>query len=208
MKLEARTREPGDAPEIRRSGRLPGVVYNKSMNVSVSVDERAFDKVFRSTGTSHLIELDLDGTPHRVLVRAVQMNKRKRVPQHVDFYAVTAGQKLTVAVTIDFIGTARGVKDGGQLDVQRREVSISVLPRHIPEKLEIDVSALTIGSSLHVSDLVAHLPAEAEVLDDLDLAVVAVVPPRVTADDEETVTDVEPEVIGHSDETGGDDDAE
>ena len=207
MKLEARTREPGDPREMRRSGRLPAIVYNKVLNVPVSVDERAFDRVFRAQGTSHLIDLEIDGEVHAVLVRAVQMHKRRRVPQHIDFFAVTAGQKVIVNVPIELAGTPVGVKDGGQLDVQRREVAISILPRLIPDRLEIDITELTIGDSLHVSDLIALLPAEAEVLDDVDLAIVAVVPPRVLAEDEEPTVDedVEPEVIGESDdeEDGG-----
>jgi large subunit ribosomal protein L25 len=205
MKLEARTREPGDPREMRRSGRLPAIVYNKVLNVPVSVDERAFDRVFRAQGTSHLIDLEIDGEVHAVLVRAVQMHKRRRVPQHVDFFAVTAGEKVTVNVPIELVGTPVGVKDGGQLDVQRREVAISILPRLIPDRLEIDVTGLTIGDSLHVSDLLALLPAEAEVLDDPELAIVAVVPPRVLAEDEEPTVDegVEPEVIGESDDEEG-----
>jgi large subunit ribosomal protein L25 len=206
MKLEARTREPGDPREMRRSGRLPAIVYNRLLNVPVSVDERAFDKVFRAQGTSHLIDLEIDGEVHAVLVRAVQMHKRRRVAQHIDFFAVTAGQKVTVNVPIDLVGTPRGVKDGGQLDVQRREVAISILPRLIPDRLEIDVSALTIGDSLHVSDLVSRLPAEAEVLDDLELAVVAIVPPRILVEEEEAAAAEaeEPEVIGEDGEDEGD----
>ncbi|CAN5852064.1 50S ribosomal protein L25 [soil metagenome] len=198
MKLEARTREPGDPRELRRSGRLPAIVYNKMLNVTVSVDLRAFDKAFRSTGTSHLIDLDVDGTVHPVLVRAVQMNKRTRLPQHIDFFVVTAGQKVTVNVPIELIGIPQGVKDGGQTDVQRREVAISILPRLIPERLEIDVSGLTIGDSLHVGDLVDLLPSEAEILDDLELAIVAVVPPRVAEEEPTTAEDEsgDPEVIG------------
>jgi large subunit ribosomal protein L25 len=205
MKLEARTREPGDPREMRRSGRLPAIVYNKVLNVPVSVDERAFDRVFRAQGTSHLIDLEIDGEVHAVLVRAVQMHKRRRVPQHVDFFAVTAGQKVTVNVPIELVGTPVGIKDGGQLDVQRREVAISILPRLIPDRLEIDITALTIGDSLHVSDLLALLPAEAEVLDDPELAIAAVVPPRVLAEDDEPTVDedVEPEVIGESDDEEG-----
>lgn len=205
MKLEAHTREPGDPREMRRSGRLPAIVYNKVLNVPVSVDERAFDRVFRAQGTSHLIDLEIDGEVHAVLVRAVQMHKRRRVPQHVDFFAVTAGQKVNVNVLIEFVGTPVGVKDGGQLDIQRREVAIHILPRLIPDRLEIDITGLTIGDSLHVSDLVPLLPDEAEVLDDVDLAVAAVVPPRVLAEDEEPTADedVEPEVIGESDDDEG-----
>jgi large subunit ribosomal protein L25 len=206
MKLEARTREPGDPRGMRRSGRVPAIVYNKSLNIPISVDERTFDRVFRAQGTSHLIDLEVDGTVHPVLVRAVQMHKRRRVPQHIDFFAITAGEKVTVNVPIELVGTPQGVRDGGQLDVQRREVAISILPRLIPDHLAIDVSALTIGDSLHVSDLLPLLPSEAEVLDDVELAVVAIVPPRVAEEDVTAPVDeeVEPEVIGeHDDEDGG-----
>jgi large subunit ribosomal protein L25 len=206
MKLEARTREPGDPRAMRRSGRVPAIVYNKSLNIPISVDERTFDRVFRAQGTSHLIDLEVDGTVHPVLVRAVQMHKRRRVPQHIDFFAITAGEKVTVNVPIELVGTPQGVRDGGQLDVQRREVAISILPRLIPDHLAIDVSALTIGDSLHVSDLLPLLPSEAEVLDDVELAVVAIVPPRVAEEDVTAPVDeeVEPEVIGeHDDEDGG-----
>jgi large subunit ribosomal protein L25 len=205
MKLEATTREPGDPRALRRSGRLPAVVYNKSLNVTVSVDERAFDKVFRAQGTSHLIDLDLDGEVHPVLVRAVQMHKRRRVPQHVDFYAVTAGQRVTMNVSIELTGTPAGAKDGGQLDVQKREVSVSIQPHLVPDHLVLDVSGLRIGDSLHVSDLVALLPAETVVLDDLELAVVAVVAPRVAVEDEAPSDGAEPAVIGKDD---GEDDGD
>lgn len=204
MKLEATVREAGSAAALRSQGRLPAVVYNQKLNLSVSLDARAFDKVFRSQGTSNLIDLEVDGETHSVLVKAVQMNKRSRAAVHVDFYAVTAGQKVSLYVPIELSGSAAGVKEGGQLDVQRREVHINVLPRLIPEHVVLDVSALGVGDSLHVSDLLAVLPAEAEVLDDLELAIVTVVPPRLAVEDEETVDadDAEPEVIGH----GGEDD--
>jgi large subunit ribosomal protein L25 len=196
MKLEAKPREAGQARELRRAGRLPGIVYNQSLNVPVSVDERAFDRAFRSHGTSHLIDLDVGGTVHPVLVKAVQMDKRRREVQHVDFFAVTAGQKVSVNVSIELTGTAVGTKEGGQLDVQRREVQISILPRLIPEHLELDVSGLAIGDSLHVRDLVDLLPSEAEVLTDLDQAIVAVVPPRVIVEEEAPVEEeAEPELI-------------
>jgi large subunit ribosomal protein L25 len=202
MKLEASTRAAGAPGPLRRSGRLPAVVYNRALNLIVSVDLKAFDRVFRNQGTSSVIDLEVDGEVHEVLVKAVQMDKRRRVPQHVDFFAVTAGQAVSVHVPIEFVGTAVGTKEGGQLDVQRRELYISVLPRLIPNHIELDVSALTIGDSLHVRDLQAGLPPEATVLDDLDLAVVAVVPPRIAVEDEEAAetAEVEPEVIGAEDE--------
>ncbi len=209
MKLEAQKRAAGASGALRDQGRLPAILYNRGLNVPVSIDLKAFDRVFRRQGTSNLIDLDVDGETHAVLVKAVQMDKRRRLPQHVDFFAITAGQKLHVHVPIEFIGIAIGTKEGGQLDVQRREVHLNILPRLIPHHVDLDVTALAVGDSLHVRDLVDLLPAEAEILDDPDLAVVAVVAPRVVTDDEETTDaeDLEPEVIGEaSDEEGTEDD--
>lgn len=195
MKLRAEKRGGGDAASLRRSGRLPAIVYNRELNQMVSIDQREFDKVFRNQGTSHVIDLEVDGAVHEVLVKAVQMNKRRREPQHVDFYAVTAGQAVDVYVHLELQGTPVGVREGGQLDVQRREVHISVLPRYIPEHVTVDISRLGIGESLHVRDVGAVLPEQATVLDDLDLTIVTVVPPRVAEEVEEPST-AEPQVIG------------
>jgi large subunit ribosomal protein L25 len=196
MKLEASKRAAGAAGALRRTGRIPAVVYNQKMNESVSVDLKAFDRVFRAQGTGNVIDLHIDGEVVPVLVRAVQMDKRKRIPMHADFFAVTAGQKVTVAVRVELVGTAAGVREGGQLDVQRRDVHIQIVPRLIPNHIEVDVSGLNIGDSLHIRDLVSLLPAEAEILDDLELAVAAVVPPRVAEGG--AGADGEPEVIGRS----------
>lgn len=204
MELLAQKRQAGKTN--RGQGSLPGIVYNREMNVPVAVDMKAFDKVFRAQGTSSIIDLNIDGQNQEVLVKAVQMDKRKRIPQHVDFYAVMAGQAVEVNIPISLVGTAQGVRDGGVLDVQKRDVLISILPRLIPQHIDVDVSALKIGDSLHVRDLRSVLPAEAEILDDEDITIAAVVPPRA----EEPVaavaapTTAEPEVItkGKKDEEG------
>ncbi len=196
MRINAEKRAPGTAADLRRTGKLPAVVYNKEFNESITVDMRDFDKAFRAQGTSSLIDLVIDGTERSVVVKQVQMDKRKRIPMHVDFYAVTANRPLEVNVPIEFVGTAAGVREGGMLDVQRREVKISVLPRFIPNHVEADVSALAVGDSLHVKDLIAKLPSEAHILDELDLAIVAVVPPRVVEETEESEAVTQPEVIG------------
>ncbi len=203
MRLNAEKRAPGTAAQLRRAGMLPGIVYNQEINEPVAVEMRAFDKAFRAQGTSSLIDLVIDGTERSVVVKQVQMDKRRREPMHVDFFAVTADRPLEVNVPIELTGTPTGVRDGGLLDVQRREVRIAVLPRFIPNHVQIDVSALAIGESLHVRDLVPHLPAEAHVLDDLDLSVAAVVPPRVADDAETEATATEPTVIGAADEEQG-----
>jgi len=205
MKLQAENRAAGTTSELRRQGRLPVVVYNKELNRTLSVDARAFDKVLRQAGTSALVDLEVEGEVHPVLVKQVQMDKRRRLAIHVDFYAVTANQEVDVNVPLEFVGTAIGVREsGGQLDVQRREVHIAILPRLIPAGVDVDVSKLDIHGTIHVSDIVPLLPPEARVLDDLDLAIVAVVPPRVAEEEvsAEAAEGEEPEVIGRD----GDDD--
>lgn len=192
-----------DAASLRRSGRLPAIIYNKGLNVPVSIDLREFDKVFRSQGTSHVIDLEVDGNSHEVLVKDVQMNKRRRLPQHVDFYAVTAGQAVDVRVHLELQGTPVGVREGGQLDVHRREIHIRILPRYIPEHVEIDISGLGMNESIHIGDVVAALPQQATILDDKDLSIVSVLPPRLIEEAEATAEveeEGEPEVIGRGGE--------
>jgi large subunit ribosomal protein L25 len=191
MELQAQKRQAGSKVQ----GHIPGIIYNKETSIPVNVEMRAFDKVFRSQGTSSIIDLNLDGENHEVLVKAVQMDKRRRVPQHVDFYKVMAGQTVEVHVHLNLVGTAEGVRDGGVMDIQKREVFIEVLPRLIPHQVDVDVSQLKIGQSLHIRDLVKNLPAEAKVLDDLDLTVLAVVPPRAEEVAPAAGTTAEPEVI-------------
>ncbi|MEZ4630502.1 MAG: 50S ribosomal protein L25 [Deinococcales bacterium] len=184
MKLEASKRNSGEANALRNQGRLPAVVYNKQMNQTISVDLRNFDKVFRSQGLSHIIDLDIEGEMVEVLVKQVQMDKRKRIPQHVDFYAITRGQMLEVSIPIKYVGTAEGVRNGGQLDIKRREVRIKVLPRSIPEQLEIDISGLGLNQALHVSDLAGKLPEGASFIDSPSYTLITIVATRATLSSE------------------------
>ena len=198
MRVSAQKRLPGRAADLIKAGRLPGVVYNKETNIPVSLELREFDRAFRSQGTASIINLDIDGSTHDVLVKAVQMDKRRRQPIHIDFYEVVANQPVDVYVPIEFTGDAVGAREGGQVDIQRREVHIRILPRLIPNHLEVDVSALAINDSLHLRDIIDQLPGQAEVLDDPDEAIYAVLPPRVE-EPAEPAPAAEPEVIGEGD---------
>ena len=206
MKLEAQKRSDGKAAALRREDRLPAIVYNSGLNLMVSVDRRAFDKVFRSQGTSSIIDLEVDGTVHAVLVKQVQMDKRRRVPMHVDFYAVTEGQVVDVHVPIEITGTAKGMREGGMLDVHRREIYIEVMPRLIPNHVVVDISELEIGDSIHIADVASLLPSEAHVLDDLDRTILTLVPPRLAEEEAEEAEEgaAEPELISR----GGEDEEE
>ena len=212
MKLEAQKRSGGHVAALRREGRLPAVMYNRELNQPVSVNGKDFDRVFRSQGTSSIIDLEVDGAVHAVLVKQVQMDKRRRQPMHVDFYAVTEGQVVDVHVPVEITGTARGMREGGMLDVHRREVYIEVMPRLIPNHIVVDISELEIGDSVHIADIASLLPAEAEILDELERTILTVVPPRLAEEEEEEAEEeaVEPELISRggeeAEEEGSEDD--
>src|SRR5690625_7145078 len=96
MKLAAQKRDAEKASALRAAGRIPAGVYNRELNVPVSVNIREFDRVFREAGSGTLINLDLGSETHPIRVKAVQMRKRRPSPQHADFYAGTAGQKCQI----------------------------------------------------------------------------------------------------------------
>jgi large subunit ribosomal protein L25 len=197
MRLEAERRTSGKVGALRQQGRLPGIVYNKKINLPISLELRDFDRVFRSQGTASIIDLEIAGEDYPVLVKTVQMDKRHRLPLHVDFFAITADQPVEINVPLDFIGTAVGSREGGLVDMQRREIHLSVLPRFIPEHIEVDISQLAIGDSIHIRDILQLFPEEATILDDENLAIVTVLAPRTVAAEEvaEVEEGVEPEVI-------------
>jgi large subunit ribosomal protein L25 len=118
---------------------------------------------------------------------------------HVDFHQISLTKKLTIQVPIHLVGTALGVADGGILQHALRDVEIECLPTAIPEKIEVDVSHLKIGDSVHVGDIKVE---NAEVLSDPKSSIVSVVPPTVFKEPEVAapVTEEEPEVIGEKKE--------
>ena len=162
----------GTARKLRAAGTIPAVIYGhgrepQSLQIDTYTLERLLEKVsYRTT----VIELDISGTNARTLIREIQRHPFKRDILHVDFQELVAGEKVTVRVPLKFVGTAEGVRTGGGiLDQVMHELEISVDPSNIPNHLDVDVTALHIGHSLHVSDI--KVPEGVEVLDELNATV-------------------------------------
>ena len=195
--LEAQRREQGGkgpARQMRFNGRIPAVIYGRVRNAeSLSISKNDIDQVLKDGATSStVIEMTLDGKSENVLMREIQRHPVSQVVQHVDFYAIRAGETITVKVSIHLEGIPSGVRNaGGTLDQVLREVIISVLPRHIPERVSLDVSELEIGQSLHVSDL--DIP-EAKVMIDAEAIICSVIAPRVEEVEEPVEGEIEPEL--------------
>jgi len=180
LKAASRSTEgTGAARAARRNGRVPAIMYGRGRDpVSLSVNGvelgRLLEKIHPE---STIVELDLDGATVPSLIREIQRHPVRPGIVHVDFYAIRAGEKIRVEVPIHCIGIPDGVRNqGGTLDQVIRNVAIEVLPSDIPDRVELDVTALTIGKSLHVSDL--KVP-NVHILMDPALTVCTVVAPRV-----------------------------
>jgi large subunit ribosomal protein L25 len=203
--ISARSRESrgkGAARQTRREGRIPAVLYGHGEDsVSLSVDANELQKLVHSISIENtIVDLDLgSGEPYKVLIRELQRHPFRDEFVHIDFFHVAMDEKIQVEVPIVLIGTPTGVKNkGGVLDHQLRELEVFCLPGSIPEKIELDVSNLDIGDSIHVSDI--QLP-DVEILTELDRAVVAVLAPTVMEVEEVAEEALaEPEVIGRGKE--------
>jgi len=175
-----------EARRTRMAGKIPAVVYgaqkagDKVVPEQVEVDPKPFMKILHSSsGLNTLITLKVQGGGDaRVLVREVQLDPISHHPLHADFYRVNMDRKITVTVPVVLRGESRGVKaDGGVLDFVHREISVSCLPAEIPNAIEVDVTDLGIGDSIHVRDVAAA--ATWTPLSDADMMLVHVVTIKV-----------------------------
>ena len=190
----------GVARKLRSEGRIPAVVYGHGREPQpLSINSRELDRLLdHIAAEATVIDLDIDGKPARTLIREIQRHPFKRQILHVDFQELVAGEKISVRLPIILVGVPDGVRlDGGILDQTMRELEVEVDPSNIPNHVDIDVTKLTIGSSIHVRDIT--LPEGVEVLDDGDASVCVVSAPRaaveaVVAEETEAVA-AEPEVI-------------
>jgi large subunit ribosomal protein L25 len=140
--------------QLRREGRLPGIVYGPAVTetVPVTVDTREFDRFYRSTGHSTLFALNWDGGTHSVFIREVQIHPVKRTTVHVDFFAPNLRQEMTASVPVVFHHPNADAE--GLLSSVRNEIEVRGLPMNFPHQIDADVSHLVhVGDALHVSDL-------------------------------------------------------
>ncbi|HJR53654.1 MAG TPA: 50S ribosomal protein L25/general stress protein Ctc [Gemmatimonadota bacterium] len=192
------SRGKGAARQTRREGRIPGVLYGHGEDsVPLSVDANELHRLVHTISIENtIVDLDLgSGEPYKVLIRELQRHPFRDEFVHIDFFHVAMDEQIQVEVPIVLLGTPTGVKNkGGVLDHQLRELEVFCLPGNIPEKIELEVSHLDIGDSIHVSDI--ELP-DVEILTELDRSVVAVLAPTVIEVEEAAEeAPAEPEVIG------------
>ncbi len=148
----------GSARSSRREGRIPGVVYGQGTNIPLSIDRRNFIRaLIAAKGENLIFDLTFPGKePMKAIAREIQHHPVSRSALHVDFQHIDMSKPIHISVVVNLIGEPEGVKTfGGILEQPARTVEVSCLPDRIPSSIEMDVSQMLIGDSLHLSDLPA-----------------------------------------------------
>src|ERR1051326_4383867 len=149
-------RGTGVSRKLRQTGHVPGVIYGHGRQPqSLAVNTRDVEKLLSQYAAgSTVIELTIDGAVARTLIREIQRHPVKRNILHIDFQELVAGEKITVSIPLRFTGTADGVRNsGGILEETMHQVHLRVDPSSIPDHIDVDVTPLTIGHSIHVREL-------------------------------------------------------
>ena len=203
--LEAQSRADigkGASRRLRHQGQVPGIVYGAGKDPqSVTLDHnKVIQQSEHEAFFSHILDLTVDGKSEKVVLKDMQRHPAKRQVLHMDFLRVSDKETIRMQIPLHFIGeeTAPGVKHGGNVSHLTTDVEVICLPTDLPEYLEVDVSGLDVGDSLHLSDIT--LPKGVELVDlthgeGHDTAIVGIHMSRGALEDEEEEesTEAEPE---------------
>ncbi len=207
LELKANTRKAtgkGHARALRREGRIPAILYGpKTDPVPLSVSIYDIERLLKQSKSSQmLVSLDLGdgGAARSAMIKELQSEPVSQDFRHIDFYEVAMDKKIKVKVPIVATGKSIGVEVGGLLQIVRRELEVFCLPHEIPDKIEIDITDLDIGDSVHVEEIV--LEGDVEVPADVNFTIVTVLTPKK---EEEIVEEEEEGLEGVEGEEGAED---
>lgn len=141
--------------QIRASKRVPAVVYGKTQEpISITVDASDFLRLHRKAGESNIIDLTVGKKQLEVLIHDTQKNPVTGDFTHVDFYAITRGEKVTAHVHLNFTGESKAAKNGAILTESMKDIEVRCLPRNLVDHFDVDLSLIVeAGDVIRVSDL-------------------------------------------------------
>jgi large subunit ribosomal protein L25 len=213
IELKTKTRTTtgnGPARRLRVLGHIPAVLYGPQTEpVLLSVNKSDLEQVFKKGGIGQVIlnlviQTNGDTTTRPAMIKELQTHPVSRNFIHVDFYEIKMDQKITAKIPVITTGKAKGIELGGMLQIIRRELEVECLPLAVPESIEIDISDLDIGDSIHVRDI--KLEGEIEFLEEDDYTVVTVLSPKLEEEPEEEAEEEEAEKEeGETPEAGDED---
>ena len=170
------------AKKLRTKGLIPAIFYGpRSQTIPLVIDSKELAKVLQTeAGENVLIDLDIrkgnQSDRKVVMVKDIQIDPLQRITLHTDFFEVTMDEMVIVEVPVHLVGKPEGTKMGGILDQIRRVIQIQCFPGDIPKSIDIDVSPLKIGDSIHVQDIQVE---KAKIISDTNFTIATVLPPVV-----------------------------
>ena len=176
----------GICRRLRAAGRIPAVVYGKGFEpVCISLAQKELSEAIAGEGgRNHILTLQgagvLDGA--NVIVADLLRDSLKNTPRHVDLHKINLADKVKVHVKLNLVGTPAGVKAGGFLDFAMHEVEVECLPVHIPAHINVDVTELVVGHSIHVGEIKA--PIGTAILSDPKAPVVSILGRKAATEEE------------------------
>ncbi|MBT2762899.1 50S ribosomal protein L25 [Paenibacillus sp. ISL-20] len=172
--------------QLRLSGRIPAIVFGTGEdNMMIQLSAKEFGKWARN-GKGGILELRFDDRePLPVLLESVQRDPITREYIHVDFLRININEVVRTRVNLDYIGTAKGAKLGGVVQIQSTFIEIESFPDRIPPTIPVEISELEIGHSLHVGDL--KLPDGVVLISSANELLVSVVTPKVQSEEPEAM---------------------
>jgi large subunit ribosomal protein L25 len=229
IRLDVKPRDDAGSAVSRRlraNGMIPGVLYGAGKKAHpFTVEERELRRVLTGEHGLHaILDVVFDGqkTEHHAVLKEYQLDPVRPRLLHVDLHEVRLDQVIQTQVAVEPVGESPGVKEGGALTLVLREVNVEALPMEVPDRLELDISDMTIGDSLRVADIA--VPEGVQLLDDPDSVVATVTPPTKVEEpeveeEEEELLEGEEAVEGEAEgeaateaadesESGGEDSAE
>ncbi len=171
---------------LRADGYIPAVVYSHGESEAIKIKEKDFFNLFKGNISESIIfNIDIAGKSNddMAFIKDYQQDPVTGEIIHIDLFKVTKGEKIKTNIPVELIGTPVGIKMGGVFKHGEREIHVQCLPRHLPEKIEVDVTELKPGDAIVVSDL--KISEDVEILTTPENVIAAVYRPRATASEEE-----------------------
>ncbi|MFD2611550.1 50S ribosomal protein L25 [Paenibacillus gansuensis] len=177
------TSKQSELRSLRQQGLIPGVIYGEKVQASIAINEKDLNTLLRENPNG-ILTLDIpEYGKHSVMMTETQKEPLKGRVIHVDFHQINMNDEVKATVRVELTGEPQGVKEGGILQVVRYDVEVKCMPSKLPESLELDVSGLQVGESLHVDAL--KLPEGVDLLTAPEEILASVLAPKVETEPEE-----------------------
>ncbi len=196
ININAKKRNLGkrsDLTELRKEGLIPGIIYGAGQEgIKIAFNARDYTREYKkSIGSVAFFDITVDGNTYKTFIKEKQIHPLTREVVHIDFLELHKGKSITIDVPINFEGEALGIKEGGVFEVIHRTIMVTCLPKDIPEEIKYDISNMTIGDSIHLSDLDIPGDITTDLSDEITIAILSI--PKVVEEPEEEEEEIEGE---------------